>query len=248
MSTSLRVGACQTPEILGDIEAAINCILTFAAEAETKHVDLLLFPECFLQGYLVNQEHLTTHAISLDSTEFEAILHKLAHIRPTLVIGLIESQNGAFFNSAAVVTNGRIDGVYRKTHLVAGERLFTPGTTYPIFTHDGFKYGINICYDAQFSEAAAHIASQGAKLLLLPAQNMMKQANAEKWKNEHNRIRAERARETGMWLVSSDVTGHRDELRVGYGPTAVIKPNGDVEDQVQLMTTGMVITEIQKEA
>ena len=47
-----------------------------------------------------------------------------------------------------------------------------------------------------------------------------------------------------MWLVSADVTGTRDELRIGYGPTAVISPAGQCVAQVPLLTTGMVVYDI----
>jgi len=96
----------------------------------------------------------------------------------------------------------------------------------------------------QFAAAAALVAAQGAKLLLVPAQNMMRRAAATRWKDEHHRIRCERARETGVWLVSADVTGARDAHRVGYGPTSVIDPYGEVVAQVPLMTTGMVVADI----
>ena len=46
----MRVGACQTPEILGDVDAAVRVVQKFASMADTAGVDLLLFPECFLQG------------------------------------------------------------------------------------------------------------------------------------------------------------------------------------------------------
>ena len=73
---------------------------------------------------------------------------------------------------------------------------------------------------------------------------MMKLQAAETWKCRHNAIRAERVRETGMWLVSADVTGARDGSRCGYGPTSVMNPNADVVAQVPTMTVGMVVADI----
>jgi hypothetical protein len=73
---------------------------------------------------------------------------------------------------------------------------------------------------------------------------MMKRQAAETWKCRHNTIRAERVRETGMWLVSADVTGARDGSRIGYGPTSVMNPHADVVAQVPIMTVGMVVAEI----
>jgi len=46
----VRVGACQTPEVIGDPPAALAIIQQFAKVAEDRNVDLLLFPECFLTG------------------------------------------------------------------------------------------------------------------------------------------------------------------------------------------------------
>lgn len=241
----LRVGACQTPEILGDIEAALTCIECFAQQSESAHVDLLLFPECFLQGYLVEEEDLRRQALDLQSAAFASILQRLTRLRPTLVVGMIELRRGRYFNSAVVISSGRIVGVYRKTHLSAGESLFEPGGAFPVFELNGVTYGINICFDTNFADAAAPLAARGARLMLVPAQNMMKRGAAEEWKLLHNRIRAERVRETGMWLVSADVTGARDDLRVAYGPTSVMNPEAEIVAQVPLMATGMVFAEIE---
>jgi hypothetical protein len=47
-----------------------------------------------------------------------------------------------------------------------------------------------------------------------------------------------------MWLVSSDVTGARDAERVGWGPTSVINPRGEVVAQVPLMEVGLVAADV----
>jgi predicted amidohydrolase len=243
-SASTRVGACQTLEILGDLETALARIEDFAEQADARGVDLLLFPECFLQGYLVEEEHVRRHALDLGSARFGSVLRRLRPIAQTLVFGVIEQRHGRYFNTAVVVARGELVGVYRKTHLVPGESLFDKGDTYPTFAHRGVRFGINICYDTQFAEAAAPIAAQGARLLLVPAQNMMRREAAIHWKDLHHRIRAERVRETGMWLVSADVTGERDAHRIGYGPTSVINPLAEVVAQVPLMSEGMVVADV----
>lgn len=238
------MGACQTPEILGDIESALLCIEDFAAQADAQGVDLLLFPECFLQGYLVDEQHVREHALSLDSARFASVLERLAPIVATLVFGIIEQDDGRYFNTAVVITRGQLMGTYRKTHLVPGESMFDRGAACPTFVLHDVRFGINICYDTQFGDAATPIAAQGARLLLVPAQNMMRHAAAWQWKDMHHAIRAQRVRETGMWLVSADVTGERDEYRVGWGPTSVINPRAEIVAHVPLMTTGMALADI----
>jgi 5-aminopentanamidase len=125
-----------------------------------------------------------------------------------------------------------------------GEAVFDPGDAYPTFVLRGIRYGINICSDTQFPEPAARVASQGAQVLLVPAQNMLRRPVADQYEDLHHGMRADRARETGMWLVSSDVTGARGESRIAYGPTSVISPHGEIMTQVPLMTTGMVVADI----
>ena len=157
---------------------------------------------------------------------------------------MIERSGSRVYNSAVVLEHGQVAGVYRKTHLMPGETIFAEGDEYPVFEVKGLRYGINICYDTQFASAAARIAGQRARVLLVPAQNMMKRKAAEEWKHRHNQLRAERVRETGMWLVSADVTGERGDSHIGYGPTSVMNPSADVVAEVPLMETGMVIYSI----
>jgi predicted amidohydrolase len=240
----VRIGACQTREILGDVDTAVAVVQGFAARAEAAGVDLLLFPECFLQGYLVTERHVRNQAFDLYSKAFAAVLGRLAAIRPTLVLGMIERSHGRYYNTALVVTGGQVTGQYRKTFLTAGEAPFTAGDAYPVFLHDGVRFGINICYDTQFPQAAAAVAASGAQVLLVPAQNMMRRQKAFGWQHRHNEIRAQRARETGMWLASADVTGERDPSRIGLGPTCIISPAGRVVAEVTTGTTGMAIADI----
>ena len=250
MDNIVRVGACQTPEFIGDPLAALACMRRFAKEAEAKNVDLLLFPECFLSGYILNRTYMANYSFDFESKQFSEILQQLEPIKSVLVFGVSENKSGNLFNSAVVVSRGKIVGVYRKTHLIdPNELFFTPGNDYPIFEIKGLKYGVNICYDAQFTEAVKAIADQGAKLLLLPAQNMIPREKAEYWKYRHNEIRSLRVKENNLWFVSSDVTGIRppDQYsveRVGYGPTSAMNPNAEVLTQVPLMSVGMITVDI----
>jgi predicted amidohydrolase len=216
----VRIGACQTPEILGDLDAAIGTILDFAGQADEVGLDLLLFPECFLQGYLVTDQHVHGQAIELASPRFTAALTCLSGVRQMLVLGMIERWGGSYYNTAVVITGGRVVGSYRKTFLTSGESVFTAGDTFPVFTRRGLPFGINICYDTQFPQAAAAVAARGAQLLLVPAQNMMRRDNAYWWQERHNQIRKRRVRET------RDVAGvrrrHRATRRIPNRPGAYL--------------------------
>jgi predicted amidohydrolase len=240
----MRVGACQTPEILGDIDTAVRLVEDFAGRADAAGVDLLLFPECFLQGYLVTAKHLEGQALELSSPSFGAILSRLARLRQMLVFGMIERAGGSYYNTAVVVAGGQLVGRYRKTFFLNGESVFTAGDSYPVFDCAGVRFGINICYDAQHQQAAAAVAASGAQALLVPAQNMMRRDNALWWQDRHNEIRACRARETGMWLASADVTGERDGTHLGLGPTGFLDPTGEIVGQVPAGRPGIATADI----
>jgi predicted amidohydrolase len=243
MTYSVKVAACQLPEIRQDIDGALSWIQDYCDKADSQDVKLVCFPECYLQGYLCESESARTHALNLASPEFAAILRRVSTFKCMIVLGLIEIQDGRLFNTAVVIHRGELIGRYRKTHLLDGEAIFDPGSEYPIFEVGGLKFGINICYDTNFAESVAALAEQDAHLIVCPANNMMRRQTAEDWKSLHNTIRAQRAKETGLWLISSDVTGERDG-RISYGPTAVIDPTGNVVAQVPLLETGMVVVDL----
>ena len=239
----VRIAAAQTPEFREDIEAALAYATAAIAEAQTRGAELLCFPETFLQGYLTEEAAARRCALDLASPTFCSVLHRLPTGGPTVVLGLIETEADRLFNTAVVLRDGVLLGRYRKAHLLKGEQAFTPGDEAPIFEAAGLRFGINICYDTNFPEAAREVAKVGAKLIVCPANNMMPRATAERWKHEHNRARGERCRETGLWLVSADVTGERDG-RIAWGPTAVLDPTGAVAAQLPLREPGLLVFDV----
>jgi len=240
---TVRIAAAQTVEFREDIEAALNCVADLAACAKTEGASLLCFPECFLQGYLTDETSARRNALDLASPAFEAVLYRLPKNGPVVVMGLIEMEAGRLFNTAIVVGHGALIGRHRKVHLLGGEHIFDAGSDNHVFEITGLRFGINICYETNFPEAARRIADLGASLIVCPANNMCRRQTAEALKDVHNSVRCERCRETGLWLVSTDVTGER-EGRVAWGPTAVINPAGEVVAQLPLEQVGLLVFDI----
>jgi 5-aminopentanamidase len=240
---TIKVSVCQVPDIREDIETSLNWIQKFTKQAEDEGVSLICFPECFLQGYLTEKVLAEKYAINLNSLAFKSILKQLAKNKPMIAFGLIEEEDKNLFNTAVVIKEGELMGKYRKIHLLKGEQIFKSGSEYPVFEINGLRFGINICYDTQFTEASVNLANQGVKLILCPANNMMRYETAEKYKLLHHEMRIERVRETQVWLMSADVTGKREGC-IAYGPTSAINPNGEIVAQVPIMKTGMVVVEI----
>jgi predicted amidohydrolase len=240
---TVRIAAAQTAEFREDIQAALDCVADIAERAEAEGASLLCFPEGFLQGYLTDETAARRNALDLASPAFGIVLNRLPKTGPMIVMGLIEVEEGRLFNTAIVVDRSTLIGRYRKAHLLGSEQIFDAGSDSHIFAIAGLRFGINICYDTNFPEAARKVADLGASLIVCPANNMLRRKTTESLKDMHNLVRGERCRETGLWLVSADVTGERDG-RISWGPTAVLNPTGKVVAQLPLEKPGLLVIDI----
>lgn len=239
----MRIAAAQTADYRNDIPSALAALHAFSQQAETAGATLLCFPEGYLQGYVTEEAAAREVALDLQSTAFADLLDRFPAGGPVLVVGLIEAEGDRLFNTAIVASGGRLLGRYRKTHLLPGERAFTTGDGPQVFEVESLRFGVNICFDTNFPEAARAVADLGARLLVCPANNMLRREAARRWKEAHNAIRGERCRETGLWLLSSDVAGERDG-RVAWGPTAVLSPRGEVAAQLPLGVPGLLVHDL----
>jgi predicted amidohydrolase len=240
---TVRIAAAQTREFREDVPGALAYLADVTQAAMAAGARLVCLPEGFLQGYLTDGDAARRAALDLSSCAFSTLMQQLPENAPMIVVGLVEADGENLYNTAAVIHRRTLVGRYRKRHLLGRERCFQPGDDLPIFDIDGLRFGINICFDTNFTDAAMSVAEQGASLLLCPANNMLPRQAAAEWKAKHNTVRGERCRETRLWLISADVTGERDGL-VGWGPTAVLNPAGEVVAQLPLDAPGLLLFDI----
>ena len=241
----MRIAAAQTPEFRNDIAAALDWAENAVVAATAEGAALLCFPEAYLQGYLTDT---SAHDVAIDlrSDAFAAIASWLSRPGLSIVLGLIERDGDQIYNTAVVLADGRLSGHYRKVNLLDGERVFTAGTETPVFEVGGLRFGVNICFDTNVPAAAAAVRDRGAELIVCPANNMMPADRAAIWKDRHNAVRGERCRETGLWMISADVTGTRAG-RVAWGPTAVLNPSGELVAQLPLDAPGLLVFDLPHE-
>ena len=84
---------------------------------------------------------------------------RLPKTGPMIVIGMIEVEAGRLFNTAIAVDRGVVIGRYRKAHLLGGEQIFDAGSDSHVFDVASLRFGINICHDTNFPEAARKVAT-----------------------------------------------------------------------------------------
>ena len=72
---------------------------------------------------------------------------------------------------------------------------------------------------------------------------MLPPATAARWRQKSLDNLVDRARQTGCWIASSDVTGASDGL-LSYGCTAIVAPDGRIVARVPERTEGAAVYDI----
>ncbi|KHA55330.1 carbon-nitrogen hydrolase [Aeromonas hydrophila] len=147
-------------------------------EAAAKGANLVLLQELFATPYFcIEQYH--GHLVLAESFEQSRVLRRFSalarELGVVLPISWFECAGNAYFNSLAVADeDGRLLGVYRKTHIPNAigyqeKEYFSPGDTgFRVWDTAAGRIGVGICWDQWFPEAARAMALQGAELLLYP--------------------------------------------------------------------------------
>ncbi len=222
----LRVALCQTNSRVGDIRRNVSVIKRGAKKAFARGADIVCFPELAVCGYPPEDLLLKPGFVDKNIRGLEEITKSALPI--TVIAGFVE-RRGSIYNSAAVISGGRIAGIHRKNLLpnygVFDEnRYFEPGGKASVFTCGGLGIGVNICEDIWFADGpASRQARSGADLIInisASPYSMGKPAAREK-------MLSERARDAGTALAFCNMTGGQDEL-VFDGHSAFFDPEGAV--------------------
>jgi len=238
----VRVAAFQRFACFDDPARVGETVREDLAWADQQGVDLAVFPESYLQGHSYSQSLIERRAASLESPAVRVVLDGLTGVRATAIIGLFERRGDVIFNSAMVIQRGRLAGVYSKAFpLVNG---CSPGTQYPVWKEGNWNFGINICNDTNHLEATERLTKQGAKLICVPINNMLRPGKAEIWRVRAVEILQACARRTGCWFVTADVAGQGNDGWFSYGCTLIIRPDGTIADRTHELVEDVAVFDL----
>ena len=165
----MRIALAQINPVVGDIAGNELLITNSIADALAAGAALVCLPELALTGYppedLLLKEHVLTDAA-------EALERIARDVEGIVAIVGYPQRDGAVYNSAAVLADGRVAGNYKKNHLpnygVFDEhRYFEAGSQGALIELNGNLIGLSICEDIwtagppESDEAAA-----GASLII----------------------------------------------------------------------------------
>ncbi|MGJ3628555.1 carbon-nitrogen hydrolase family protein [Sphingomonas sp. MMS24-JH45] len=236
----MRIAVVQSFPILDDARRAGDVIEDRLRWADREGVDLTVFPEAFLLGHSYDPETIRSRA-SKGTSAIAAVCERIAAVHSTLVVGAFDLVDGQVLNRAFVIEAGQVVGRYAKAH--PNKSSVAAGSDFPTFCRSGVRYGVNICNDANYPDAAQRIGDQGARLILYPLNNMLRPETADRWREKSLANLIDRARQTGCWVASSDVTGTSGNL-MSWGCTAIVTPEGSVVGRVQELHEGVAVYDI----
>jgi predicted amidohydrolase len=159
--TICRVAAGQLSLRKGSYEKAIEDAQELIRKAAKAGAQIICLPEHWLLEYWKR---------ATDTPERLAETAKAEHIFVITGANYTHDQTSIRIRSTSIDSNGRVIGWQDKVHLFRDEnKIALPGESYKLFATPFAKFGITICYDNVFPEAARTIALEGADLLFVPS-------------------------------------------------------------------------------
>lgn len=235
----MRVAAFQRFARFDDAETVGASLRRDLVWADTQGIDLAVFPEAYLQGHSYDRVIIARRATTVDGPLVQTLLATLAGIQTTAILGFFEQRGSAIFNSAMVVERGAIAGVYAKAYPL--EDGCTPGTDYPVWDKKAWRFGINVCNDTNHPDAAARLQAQGANLIVVPINNILRPKKADLCRELAVETLQNVARRTGCWVVSADVTGPGNHGWFSYGCTLIARPDGTVVSRAKELAEDVAV-------
>jgi len=251
----MKIAIAQINVTVGDVPGNVNRIVDFAERARAAGASLMVTPELALCGYPPEDLLLRPDFIAACEQALEDLARRTHGI--ALVVGHPRASAGRRYNSASIIRDGRVAGLYDKRNLpnytVFDEaRYFESGSAPCVFGVNGVQFGINICEDTW--GAAAGVKRAGTDEVAIgvnicadswqaEAPRAARQAgagvllvlNASPYHMGKQQVRydvmRERITETGMPLIYANMVGGQDEL-VFDGASFVLDRNGNLTHQL----------------
>jgi predicted amidohydrolase len=251
--SSLRVGLAQLAPRLGDVGANLARHHALVDEARSQAVDLLVFPELGLTGYLL-QDLNAEVAMHAGDRRLVELADALGEGMSAIVGFVEESVDHRLFIAAALLEGGRVASVTRKAYLpnyglFEEQRFFAAGDRVgAVDSRLGMRLGISICEDFWHLPVPMLLALDGAHLLVnissSPGRDVAAVVEgglgtAESWRT----LLRTYAMLTGCYVVYVNRVGVEESVSF-WGGSAVVAPSGEELFRAPLHDEGLFVVEL----
>ncbi|MBF0532380.1 MAG: NAD+ synthase [Candidatus Omnitrophica bacterium] len=222
----MRIALAQINPTVGDLDGNRHKIAEYIRRARDLSADIVAFPECALCGYPPEDLLLKKHFVRDNLKTLRFLIAETKHI--TAIVGFIDPDAaGNIYNAAAVISQGKLAGVYRKEHLpnygvFDEKRYFSPGEQNPVWLFDSAPVGVSICEDIWPADGS-HIwqAAVGVRVMINISSSPYEMGKLA----TRRKLVAARAKDAGVYFVYVNLVGGQDEL-VFDGGSCVMNPCG----------------------
>lgn len=252
---NIKISATQMP-CTWNRQATLAKADHLVCQAAKKGANIILLQELFETPYFCQLQKFQYMELATPLEENPAVEHfkKLAkELDVVLPISFFERVGNTQFNSIAIIdADGKILGVYRKTHIPDGlpyaeKFYFTPGDTgFKVWNTKYGRIGVGICWDQWFPETARSLALQGAEILFFPtaigSEPTLEKDSRIHWRN----TMAGHAAANMMPVVASNRIGREtdeDSEMTFYGSSFIADNHGEIVEQADDCTETVLVHE-----
>lgn len=239
----VRIAVGQMNSTLGDFENNTKKIIDYIKEARDIEADIILFPELAISGYPPEDLVYKKSFLKSNLKSLEKILPHTKNI--IVIVGFIYVRND-IYNSAGILFNGEIKGIYNKIFLpnygvFDEERYFQRGKN-PIFfnLNENLAFGVSICEDIWYPEGPGFASALFNADIILNINASPFYYN--KW-SIREKMLSIRAMDYGTAIVYCNMVGGQDEL-VFDGHSLVVNENGEIINRGKPFEEELLITDI----
>ncbi len=219
----LTISLAQMRITLGDTRKNFSVMQEWSEEAARRGSHLVVFPELWSTGYALDQAKELASA--LNAGMFAQVTTVAQQHKISIVGSILEKRGVEVANSAAFFApNGRMMGVYRKIHLfrlMDEDKWLQPGSSPLAIDLPWGQTALAICYDLRFPELFRMYATEGAKMIVIPAEWPIERV--EHWRT----LLQARAIENQCYIVACNAAGKTGETTFG-GHSMIVDPWGKI--------------------
>tara|TARA_Y100000590_G_scaffold428865_2_gene540688 strand:+ start:1020 stop:2639 length:1620 start_codon:yes stop_codon:yes gene_type:complete len=223
-----KIGLAQINPVVGDVHGNIAQIEGAAKALDARGADIAIFSELVVTGYPPEDLILKPSFIDASMDAVHDLAHRCAELQCGVLVSSPWREDGRLYNAAILLHQGEIVAKRYKVELpnygvFDEKRVFEAGNLPEPVMFKGRALGVMSCEDMWFPRVSAHLAGQGAEVLLC--------LNASPFDHGKYSARDEMARsrasETGLPLVYVNQVGGQDEI-VFDGRSFVMDAQGAV--------------------
>jgi NAD+ synthase (glutamine-hydrolysing) len=222
----LTVALAQIDSTVGDLDGNAEKIRAGIDRARSEGAQLVIFPELALTGYPPEDLLIKTHFLRRTAERLEELAESAEDV--VALVGYPQLRDDVY-NACAVLAEGRVQAVYRKTYLpnygvFDEQRYFQQGSEPALIEVDGIPVGLTICEDIwQPGPPATSEALAGAQVIA----NLSASPYHAGKGHEREQMLAQRARDNIAAVVFCNLVGGQDEL-VFDGHSVAIDQDGEI--------------------